>query len=228
MSDLEAQKKRAALRAVAEVSDGMLLGLGTGSTATYAIHEIARRMKAESLQLTAIATSAATGTLATALGIPLRPMGEIGRLDLVIDGADEVDPMFRAIKGGGGALFREKIAAAAAARVIVIGDSTKPVAVLGKFKLPVEVHPFSLRSAQTKLEALGADVAIRVGKDGSPVITDQQAFLFDLAFGQIEDPERLAQTLDGIAGVVAHGLFIDLINTVMIGTDDGVTITRHD
>ncbi|MEN2786185.1 ribose-5-phosphate isomerase RpiA [Sphingomonas qilianensis] len=228
MADLEAQKQRAALRAAAEVADGMLLGLGTGSTATYAIREIARRMREEGLRLTAIATSSATGALAVSLGIPLRSMGEIDQLDLVIDGADEIDPALRAIKGGGGALFREKIAAAAAVRMIVIGDSSKPVETLGRFKLPVEVHPFALRSVQHQLEALGAPIALRSRADGAPFATDQQANIFDVAFDRIDDAGALARMLEAMPGVLAHGLFIDLVDTAIIGTEDGVSITnRH-
>lgn len=227
MADLEAQKQRAALRAVAEVVDGMLLGLGTGSTTTYAIREVARRMHDEGLRLTAIATSSATGALAASLGIPLRPMGEIERLDLVIDGADEIDPALRAIKGGGGALFREKVAAAATDRMIVIGDSTKPVATLGHFKLPVEVHPFALRSVQRQLEALGAPIALRLRADGAPFATDQQANIFDVAFDRIDDAGALARMLEAMPGVLAHGLFIDLVDTAIIGTEDGVSITNR-
>ena len=227
MTDVERQKQRAAQRATAEVADGMLLGLGTGSTATYAIKEIARRIHDEGLHLTAIATSSASGMLATSLGIPLRAMGDIAKLDMVIDGADEIDPEFRAIKGGGGALFREKIAAAAAARVIVVGDSTKPVTRLGQFKLPVEVHPFALHSVKARLETLGVPLALRTTKDGSPFLTDQQTNIFDIAFGRIDDPEGLAHKLETIPGLLAHGLFIGLIDTLMIGTDAGVTITHR-
>ena len=227
MADLDAQKQRAALRAAAEVMDGMLLGLGTGSTTIFAIREVARRMRDEGLQLTAIATSSVTGALATSLGIPLRPMGEIERLDLVIDGADEIDPALRAIKGGGGALFREKVAAAATDRMIVIGDSTKPVATLGHFKLPVEVHPFALRSVQRQLEALGAPIALRLRADGAPFATDQQANIFDVAFDRIDDAGALARILEAMPGVLAHGLFIDLVDTAIIGTDDGVSITNR-
>lgn len=227
VADLESQKKRAALCAVAEVADGMLIGLGTGSTTTYAIEEIGRRMREEGLRITATATSSRTGQLATALAIPLRAMGEVGKLDLVIDGADEIDPQLRAIKGGGGALFREKIVAAVADRVIVIGDSSKPVETLGKFKLPVEVHPFALQSVWSKLETLGAPVALRVEHDGSRFVTDQQANIFDIGFKRIDDPSALARMLESIPGLIAHGLFIDLIDVVMIGVDDGVTIINR-
>lgn len=227
MADLEAQKKRAALRAVAEIADGMLVGLGTGSTTNYAIEEIGRRIREDGLRITATATSARTGQQATALAIPLRAMGDIERLDLVIDGADEIDPQLRAIKGGGGALFREKIVAAAADRMIVIGDSSKPVVTLGKFKLPVEVHPFALQSVWRRLEKLGAPVTLRTEKDSSRFVTDQQANIFDIAFERIDDTFALAHTLESIPGLIAHGLFIDLIDVAMIGVDDGVTIINR-
>ena len=154
-------------------------------------------------------------------------MGELARLDLVIDGADEVDSQFRAIKGGGGALFREKIAAAAADRMIVIVDSSKPVGTLGRFPLPVEVHPFALRSVQSRIEAFGVPVTLRRGADGAPLLTDQRANLLDLAFGAITDPIDLARTLEGIPGVLSQGLFINLIDTLMVGTETGVTITHR-
>jgi ribose 5-phosphate isomerase A len=224
MSDLEAQKKNAAIHAVAEVRDGMIVGLGTGSTSTYAVREIGRRMVEENLKITATASSTATGTLAVALGIPLRPMGELPELDLVIDGADEIDPLFRAIKGGGGAHFREKIVATASRRTIIIVDSNKPVETLGKFALPIEVHPFALALVQHKLQRFGVPVTLRLKADGSPFLTDQQAYVLDAKFGAITDPEGLAIQLQAIPGILAHGLFIDLIHELVIGLDDGVTV----
>ena len=200
MPDIEAQKKRAALYAAGEVRDGMVVGLGTGSTATYAVREIGRRIVQEHLKITATATSAATGALAVALGIPLRPMGEFAELDIVIDGADEIDPKFRAIKGGGGAHFREKIVASASRRTVIVVDSSKPVANLGRFSLPIEVHPFALGTAQRHLQRFGVPVTLRLKADGSPFLTDQQAHVFDAKFGTIPSPEGLAASLEAIPG----------------------------
>ncbi len=227
MSDLEAQKKRAALRAAAEVRDGMVIGLGTGSTAAYAIQEIGRKVAEENLKITAVATSTTTAVLAVALGIPLRSMGEFSELDLVIDGADEIDPLFRAIKGGGGALFREKIVAAASRRTIIVVDSSKPVKALGKFSLPIEVHPFALNTVQQQLERFGVPVALRLKSDCSLFLTDQQAHVLDAKFGAIADPENLAIQLQAIPGVLAHGLFIDLIHEVVVGLDNGVKVEKR-
>jgi ribose 5-phosphate isomerase A len=227
MPDIDSQKKRAALHAAAEVRDGMVLGLGTGSTATFAVREVGRRVAEEQLKIVAAATSATTGALAVALGIPLRTMGEFAELDLVIDGADEIDSKFRAIKGGGGAHFREKVAAAASRRTIIVVDASKPVAALGKFALPIEVHPFALASTQRNLQKFGVPIALRLKADGLPFLTDQQAFVLDAKFGEIEDPERLAVQLDSIPGILAHGLFIDLIHEVVVGLDDGVEVRKR-
>ncbi|WP_307352209.1 ribose-5-phosphate isomerase RpiA [Paenibacillus polymyxa] len=227
MADIEAQKKRAALHAAAEVRDGMVLGLGTGSTATYAVREIGRRVSEESLLITATATSAATGALAVALGIPLRPMGDFAELDLVIDGADEIDPSLRAIKGGGGAHFREKIAVAASHRTIIVVDSSKPVETLGKFALPIEVHPFALGLVQRQLQRMVAMVTLRLKPDGAPFLTDQQAYVLDAKFGTISDPVDLAMRIQALPGVLAHGLFIDLIHEVVIGLEDGVRVEKR-
>jgi ribose 5-phosphate isomerase A len=222
--DIDAQKQRAGVRAVDEIRDGMVVGLGTGSTTTFAIREVGRRVAQSGLKLTAAATSTATGALAVSLGIPLLAMGDLARLDLVIDGADELDPRLWAIKGGGGALFREKIVAAAADRVVIVVDSSKPVEKLGKFALPVEVHPFALGSVKARISALGGEVKLRSRPDGTPFLTDQQANIFDIAFGQIDDPQALAAELQGIPGVLVHGLFLGLIDMAIVGNDDGVSI----
>jgi ribose 5-phosphate isomerase A len=224
MPDLEAQKKRAALRAAAEARDGMTIGLGTGSTATYAIREIGRKVAEENLRITATATSSASAALAVALGIPLRPMGEVTELDLVIDGADEIDPQFRAIKGGGGAHFREKIVATASHRTIIVVDSSKPVETLGKFALPIEVHPFALAMVQRRLQGFAVPVTLRLNADGSPFLTEQAAYVLDAKFTAIADPSALALQLQAIPGILAHGLFIGLIHEVVVGLDNGTRV----
>ena len=210
MPDLDGQKRRAGVRAVDEIRDGMVVGLGTGSTTTYAILEIGRRVAQGGLKINAAATSTPTGMLAVSLGIPLLPMRDLPRLDLVIDGA--------------GALFREKIVAAAADRVVIVVDSSKPVTKLGRFALPVEVHPFALSSVKAQLETLGREVKLRVLSDGTPFLSDQQTNIFDIAFGEIGDPQSMASQLQGIPGVIAHGLFLGLIDMAIVGGDDGVSI----
>lgn len=227
MPDLEAQKQRAALKAAEQVRDGMVVGLGSGSTAAYAVREIGRRVTEEGLKLTAAATSSATGALAVSLGIPLRPMGELGKLDLAIDGADEIDAEFRAIKGGGGALFRERIAATAASQMIVIVDSSKLVERLGRFALPVEVHPFALGLVEQRLARYGVPATLRLRTDGTVFWTDQQAHIFDISFGEISDPAELATQLQAVPGILAHGLFLGLIDKVMIGLDDKVNVLER-
>ncbi len=219
MPDLEGEKALAARRAVEEVEDGMLVGLGTGSTASYAIRILADRM-AEGLKFKGTATSRATELLAQGLGIELVPFDRITRVDLTIDGADEVDRQLRAIKGGGGALLREKIVASASERTIVIVDSSKPVERLGRFPLPIEFLPFGRAYVQDALSALGPRVTLRMKPDQTPFVTDQGFNIFDLVFTDVYDPKALAVELDEITGVVEHGLFLTEIDTVVIGRGD--------
>jgi ribose 5-phosphate isomerase A len=225
MPDLEAEKALVAARSVEEVQSGMLVGLGSGSTMGYAIRALARRV-AGGLEITATSSSTATEELATSLGITVTPFQTLSRLDLTIDGADEIDASFRAIKGGGGALLREKILATAAERVIIIVDSSKPVAQLGRFKLPVEVLSFADAFAMAALRRLGAPVSLRL-KDGVPLVTDQGAHIYDIAFERIEDPLRLARDLDAIPGVIEHGLFLDEIDEVMVGRNNQVEVQKR-
>ena len=213
--DIEAEKKRAALQAVALIEDGMLVGLGAGSTAEYAIHEIGSRV-ATGLRITGVATFRRTRALAERLSIPLLEMEDVPRLDLTIDGADEVDLGLRAIKGGSGAMLREKIVASASDRMIVIADSSKLVSVLGRFSLPVEVLPFACASARRQLEEICPHVEQRRTKSGAPFITDQKAYIFDLPLGQIEDPSALARQLGSIPGLIGHGLFLNEVTMAII------------
>jgi len=227
MSDLENEKARAAYRAVDEVGDGMLLGLGTGSTAAYAIRELGKRVS-QGLRIEATATSVASENLARSVGIELRPFNSIGRVDLTIDGADEVDPDLRAIKGGGGALLREKVVAAASDRVTIIVDSSKPVTCLGKFKLPVEVLPFAISYVQQTLTTNKISMTQRLNRDGTPFLTDQGAYILDLSLGLIKDPVQLARWLDGIPGVIEHGLFLTEIDALFIGRGNDVEIINRE
>lgn len=225
--DLEREKALAAARAVQEVQDGMVVGLGTGSTTGYAIRGLGRRVKEEGLRITAIATSEASRRLAESVGIDIKAFDTIPQLDLAIDGADEVDSSLCAIKGGGGALLREKIAAAAANRTIIIVDSSKPVAKLGRFSLPVEVLPFAGAFARKQLLQFGVPVAIRLAPDGAPFVTDQGNFICTIAFGVIEDPQSTAKKIDSIPGVLEHGLFLSEIDEVFIARGDQIEILRR-
>jgi ribose 5-phosphate isomerase A len=226
MPDLDAEKAAAAAAAVAELRDGMLVGLGSGSTAAIAVRAIGRRA-AEGLRIECVATSRATEALARSVGLSVRPFDDVARIDLTIDGADEVDPALRAIKGGGGALLREKVVAAASDRVCIIVDSRKPVARLGAFPLPIEVLPFATAFVTRAVVALRGVPTMRKGADGSSFRTDQGNAIFDTAFGLIEDPDRLAASLSHVPGLVEHGLFIGLIDTLFVGRSDRVDVIRR-
>ena len=224
--DRETEKAAAARTAAAEVMDGMLVGLGSGSTAAYAVREIGRRV-ADGLRIDCVATSTATEALARSLGLTVRPFDDVARVDLTIDGADEIDPSLRAIKGGGGALLREKVVAAASDRVCIIVDASKPVARLGAFPLPVEVLPFAAAWVARALAGLGGVPTRRLGADGSPFHTDQGNVIFDTAFGLIDDAAALAAQLARVPGIVEHGLFLDEIDTLFIGRSSGVAVVRR-
>ena len=224
--DREAEKAAAAAAAIAEVRDGMLLGLGSGSTAAHAVTALGRRV-ADGLRVDCVATSRATEVLARLVGLTVRPFDDVARLDLTIDGADEIDPSLRAIKGGGGALLREKVVAAASDRVSIVIDASKWVAQLGRFRLPVEVLPFAGAWVARALSDMGGTPARRLLADGTPFHTDQGNVIFDTAFALIEDPARLAASLASVPGIVEHGLFLDEIDTVFIGRSSGVEIVRR-
>lgn len=223
-SALELEKAAAAARAVDEVRDDMLVGLGSGSTSAYVVRRLGECV-AEGLRITATATSHATETLARSLHIPLRPFAELSAVDVTIDGVDEIDPQLRAIKGGGGAHVREKIVAAASVRMIAVADSSKPVAVLGaKFPLPLEVLPFASAYVQRVLRERGLPLTQRVGRDGAPVVSDQGNWLFDMRTGPIESPETLAAELAEIPGVIGHGLFLTEIDLAIIARGEQVDV----
>jgi len=219
MSDRDAEKKAAALAAAATVQDGMRVGLGSGSTAAHAVRAIGERVRA-GLRIEAVPTSIATRDLATEQGIALVALGETP-LDLTIDGADEVDGQLRMIKGGGGALLREKIVAHASKRVVIVVDSAKVSEGLGAFPLPLEVLPFAIPFVLRALRELGRPGAIRHAADGSPALTDQGNQLIDCAAAPIADPESLARVLADIPGVLAHGLFLREASVVLVGRADG-------
>ena len=214
------QEKQAAACAAADlVQPGSIVGLGSGSTATWAIRSLGERVRS-GLKMVGIPTSQRTKQLAEQLGIPLATLDQHPQIDIDIDGADEIDPQLNLIKGGGGALLREKIIASASRRFIVVGDSSKQVAHLGKFPLPVEVVPFARSLIAKRITALGARVSLRGGD--KPFVTDEGHHILDCTFGEILDPAALANELDAIPGVVEHGLFIGMAEMALIGKDGGV------
>ena len=211
----ENEKEAAARASLRFVRDGQIVGLGTGSTAAYAVRLIGERVRA-GLKIRGIPTSAQTEELATSLGIPLTTLEEFQQIDVTIDGADEVDPQLSVIKGGGGALLREKIIASATRQVIIIADSSKQVSVLGKFPLPVEIIPFAQPLVAKRIADLGAIVKLRKSADARPFITDEGHHILDCHFDRIPDPPGLARKLSDMPGVVEHGLFIGMASVALI------------
>jgi ribose 5-phosphate isomerase A len=220
------EKEAAARASVRLVHDGDVVGLGTGSTAAYVVRFLGERVQA-GLKIVGIPTSVRTKELATSLGIPLTTLDECQQIDVTIDGADEFDPKLCLIKGGGGALLREKIIASASRQFVIIADSSKQVPVLGAFPLPVEVILFAEALVAKKIAALGAKVSVRQSPDGKPFITDEGHHILDCRFGQISDPPALARKLSDTPGVVEHGLFIDMASVVLMGKGDAVVEFRR-
>lgn len=214
---IDDDKRLAAEAAVAEVADGMLVGLGTGSTAAHAIRALGRRVR-QGLAVETVATSEASAILARSLEIAVRDFAGVAAVDLTIDGADEIDDRLFAIKGAGGAMLREKIVAAASRWMVVIADGSKRVARIGAAKLPVEVLPFAEAFATDRLRGLGATVVLRQG-----YLTDNGNLVTDCTFGAIEDPRRLADGIAAIPGVVGHGLFLDEVDAAYVARDGVVT-----
>ncbi len=221
------EEKEAAGRAAAKlVRDGDVVGLGTGSTAYFAVVALGERVKA-GLKITGIPTSVLTGELARAVGIPLTTLDEHPEIDVTIDGADEVGPNLNLIKGGGGALLREKIVASASKRMVVVADSGKIVSALGKFPLPVEIIDFARVVVEKKIAALGATTKLRIKSDGKPFVTDEGHHILDCSFGKIADPAALALALSDTPGIVEHGLFIGIAKVALIGKGDAVEEIRR-
>ncbi len=227
MSD--AQKRHAAIRALDFVEEGMKLGLGTGSTAEHFVRLLGERV-ADGLNVVGVPTSERTAALAEELGIPLTNLDETPELDITFDGADELDSQLRLIKGGGGALLREKIVATASKRMIVLADTSKVVKTLGKFPLPVEVIPFGSRVTAMKIaetaRAFGCEGPIEPRDDDYdvPFLTDSENFIYDCQFGAIPDPDGLSRALNLIPGVVDNGLFISIASLAIVGTDKGADL----
>jgi ribose 5-phosphate isomerase A len=229
--DIEAQKRAAAARALDFVRPGMRLGLGTGSTARSFVELLAARVRA-GLDVMAVPTSEATRLQAEQMGIPLTTLDETPELDMTVDGADEIAPDFTLIKGGGGALLREKIVAQASARMVVIADASKWVPLLGRFPLPIEVVPFGLAAVRRAVEAACAAAgspgpALLRQKDGHAFVTDSGHLILDAALERIAEPSILAERLSAIAGVVEDGLFIGLAQTVVLAGPEGVRVIER-
>lgn len=216
--DAEHAKRAAGEAAANLVGDGFRVGLGTGSTARWFILALGRRAH-DGLRVSGIATSVESEELAASCGIPLRPL-DAGGLDLAVDGADVVDPELRLIKGGGGAMVREKVVATAARRFVVVVDWTKVRSVLAGM-LPVELIPFGALHTLRLLDATGGAYRVRIDDTGAPVRSDNGNLLADGAYERIDDPEGLAAQLDAIPGLVGHGLFLGLTDTVIVGEQDG-------
>ncbi|MDP1911277.1 MAG: ribose-5-phosphate isomerase RpiA [Hyphomicrobium sp.] len=225
----DAFKVAAAERAIEFVENGMRLGLGTGSTAAKFVDLLGKKV-AGGLDVVCVATSQATQAQAEALGIRMATLDDLPFLDLTVDGADEIDGDLRLIKGGGGALLREKIVATASGRMVVIADASKKVETLGAFPLPLEVVPFGLTATRNMITALAADVGcegdikVRVLAGGKAFLTDGGNLILDCHFGRIDEPEELDEALKLIPGVVENGLFIGIADLAVIAGADGVTL----
>jgi ribose 5-phosphate isomerase A len=226
-------KENAAIAALDFIQDGMRLGLGSGSTAARFVEALGRKV-AEGLNVLCVPTSETTRAQATRLGIPLTTLDETPRLHLTVDGADEIDDQLRMIKGGGGALLREKIVATASDRMVVIADQSKLVDMLGRFPLPVEAVRFGLPATSRLVEAMAAqagcegEIRLRRARSGETFITDEGNVILDCAFGRIPEPEVLAFALKRVPGVVEHGLFLGVADVAILATDAGVRVLRKE
>jgi ribose 5-phosphate isomerase A len=229
---MDGLKRQAAALALEHVRDGMRIGLGTGSTAKHFVELLGERVRA-GLDIVGVPTSETTRADAARFGIPLTTLDDIDRLDLTVDGADEIDPALNLIKGGGGALLREKIVATASDRMIVIADDSKWVDVLGRFPLPIELVPFGLAATQRAMEqafakcGVSGPMVVRKRKDGHVFVTDGGHCIIDAHLGRIEDVPRLAGELINIPGIVEHGLFIGLASMAILAGPEGIRIVER-
>ena len=219
MASMDELKKAAGVRAADMIKDGMTVGLGTGSTAAHMVNRLAERIKNEGLSVVGVSTSWSTTLQCRSLGIPLKEMGEVSHLDMVIDGADEIDDQRNLIKGRGAAHLLEKIVASMTNNYVIIADSVKKVNKLGeKFAVPLEIIPGAIAVVTERVKKLGGDLKVRMGapgKDG-PVISDCGNLIADAKFGIIENPDKLARDLEHIVGIVGHGLFVGMATKVIL------------
>lgn len=225
-NQLDREKDAAAKASLRYVNDGDIVGLGTGSTAAFMVRALAEKVRA-GLKIVGIPTSKRTGELAASLGIAVTTLDEYQDINVTIDGADEFDSQLRLIKGGGGALLREKIVASASRKLVIIADSSKQASKLGRFPLPVEVIPFAEKLVARKIVAMGAQVKLREYAYGNPFVTDEGHYILDCHFGEIDDPEKIGSELRFMPGIVEHGLFLNMASVVVVGKADGVVeLTR--
>ena len=225
-NQLDREKDAAAKASLRYVNDGDIVGLGTGSTAAFMVRALAEKVRA-GLKIVGIPTSKRTEELAASLGIAVTTLDEYQDINVTIDGADEFDSQLRLIKGGGGALLREKIVASASRKLVIIADSSKQASKLGRFPLPVEVIPFAEKLVARKIVAMGAQVKLREYEYGNPFVTDEGHHILDCHFGEIDDPEKIGSELSFMPGIVEHGLFLNMASVVVVGKADGVVeLTR--
>lgn len=219
-------KEMVGIKAASFIEDGMIVGLGTGSTAYFMVKEIGRRVKEEGLKITGVTTSKETAKQAASLGIPLKSVDEVSFIDVTIDGADEISADYQGIKGGGAALLFEKIVATYSKSVIWIVDESKMVHHLGKFPLPVEVIPYGAKQLEKIFQNNNWHPVLRKNAAGEIVTTDSNNYILDLHLEKITDPESLADQLDHLTGVVEHGLFLNQVNTVIVGHEAGPEVIK--
>jgi len=222
----DAEKQEAARASLKYVRDGQIVGLGSGSTATFAIRMLGERVR-EGMKIRGIPSSIASRDLAIELGIPLLTFEDAQQIDVTIDGADEFDPSLNLIKGGGGAMLREKIVASASRQLVIVTDSSKQVPVLGRFPVPVEVITFAEPLVAKRISDLGAKVVQRQNKSDTPYVTDEGHHILDCHFGKISDPPSLARTLSEMPGIVEHGLFVQMANIVVMAKAGAVEEFRR-
>lgn len=225
-SDLEHLKRLAAAKSLEYVQEGMSLGLGSGSTAAIMLQMLGQRVRG-GLRVCGVPSSESSRRLAQREGIPLVDFDRVTQLDLTIDGADEADGQLNLIKGGGGALLREKIVASLSRRVVIIADASKRVEHLGAFPLPVEVVQFAWRPVAERIASLGGAARLRQTASGEAYVTDEGNFILDCDFGRIDQPRALAQLLDGIPGVMEHGLFVDIADVLILGCATGAVVLER-
>ncbi|MEK0306229.1 ribose-5-phosphate isomerase RpiA [Bifidobacterium favimelis] len=223
----DALKKAAGVEAAKLVEDGMVAGLGTGSTVRFFVDELGRRVNEEGLRFTGVTTSRRTKEQAEGYGIKIVDVDEVDHIDITIDGADEVDKNFNGIKGGGAALLWEKIVAVNSRKIVWIVDESKVVDTIGRFPLPVEVIPFGERHVLDRFQDRGYKPVLRLDAEGQPVLTDEHNHIIDLHMEHIDHPEDLAQDLITTVGVVEHGLFLNMVDTVIVGDPNGPRVMTN-